>query len=281
MAYLLQRLNFLPLNYVENRADAAKASFAGFLSAQVADVAVVVAFAVFALLWPRTGASAVASQTSEAPGVDPRRAAAFLSILGIGPLLATVVVAAGVGAKPMWTAPMFNLAGLLLLFPFRDKVDPVTLRRIAGAAFAACLLSSIAYFGTEVADPFVAERPLRTAWPQAEIAKRMLALWSELTHAPLRIVGGDSWVAGLVALDAPDRPSIYDTEEPRLSPWITPERLAAEGVLLVWSSDRKSERAGWSALPPGTIQGEQTFVWSPSSTKPPLRIEYAIIPPAA
>jgi 4-amino-4-deoxy-L-arabinose transferase-like glycosyltransferase len=281
LAALLDEMDFLPLNYFEGRATDIHSTILPFLGAQLADIFDVIAFAALALFWPRSGANGPVAAAPAAAGVESRRVVAFLLFLGLAPILLTAILAGAVGAKATWTAPMFNLVGLLLLFPLRQRVDRLTLQRVFGFALAACLLAPIANAGWLIADRYVGTQPIRMIWPQAEIATRMLALWSEATDAPLTIVGGDSWVAGLVALNAPGRPSIYDPDEPRATPWITPARIAAEGVLLVWPIAKGDSHRRWQDLPPGTIHGEQTFAWSPSAAKVPLAIEYAIIPPAA
>jgi hypothetical protein len=174
---------------------------------------------------------------------------------------------------------MFNLIGLLLLFPLRERVDRLTLQRVAGLAFAACLIAPIANAGWLIVDRYLGTQPIRMVWPQAEIATRMRSVWRETTNSPLLIVGGDYWVAGLVALDAPERPSIYDPDDPRATPWITPARLDDDGALLVWPVVNGRGDHDGRDLPSGTIRGVETFAWSPVATKAPITIEYAIIPP--
>jgi hypothetical protein len=76
---------------------------------------------------------------------------------------------------------------------------------------------------------------LRVNWPQATIAQSLASAWREATDKPLRIVAGRAWPAGLVALNHPDRPSIFTEGDFAFAPWITPERLARDGALFVWS----------------------------------------------
>jgi 4-amino-4-deoxy-L-arabinose transferase-like glycosyltransferase len=280
LAVLLNRLDFLPLNYFESRATDIHSTVLPFLGAQLADVFDVIAFAAFALFWPRSRASAAVAAAPASSSLEPRRVVAFLLFLGLAPILLTAILAGAVGAKATWTAPMFNLVGLLLLFPLRQRVDRLTLQRVAGFAFAACLIAPIANAGWLIADRYVGTQPIRMVWPQAEIATRMRGVWRHATNAPLLIVGGDDWVAGLVALDAPERPSIYDPDDPRATPWITPARLDAEGALLVWPVVNGHRDHDGRDLPSATIHGVETFAWSPVATKVPITIEYAIIPPA-
>ena len=70
-----------------------------------------------------------------------------------------------------------------------------------------------------------------------------------------------------------------DNGDLRLSPWITPARIDAEGMLVV--------RNAFLQAPPEILQTtlaaypirEETFAWPRSKGRPPLVIRYAVIPP--
>ena len=177
---------------------------------------------------------------------------------------------------------MFSLVGLLIVLPLRRRIDRRALGRIAGAALALTLVIPILYAGALVAQPYSgAARPIRAVWPKAALSARMVAIWSEATHAPLRIVGGDDWVAGLVGLDASDRPSIYPDLQPSLALWITPERVAREGMLVLWEDRGRGMPPAMRAHAKGRAHGEETFAWSVSPKATHLKIAYFIIPPEA
>jgi hypothetical protein len=97
----------------------------------------------------------------------------------------------------------------------------------------------------------------------------------------LRIVAGDDWIASLVGVSAPDRPSLLSKGDRALSPWISAERLRCEGMLIVWDAGRPrvpqalsriiAERAG---LP----TREEHFAW-PGPDGGDLAIGYVIVAP--
>ena len=128
-------------------------------------------------------------------------------------------------------------------------------------------------------------RPSPVNWPQAEIAKRMHAHWAKATNLPLRIVIGDSEPAGLVALTGAAVPSLVIDGDLSFSPWVTPERIAAQGALVVWRQlpDQPQPKLGDVAkFTAGLTIGSETFKW-PRRTKKtePLQLGYAIILPKA
>ena len=176
---------------------------------------------------------------------------------------------------------MFNLAGLLGVALNWRRFDPRVLERIAGYAATLLVVVPIAY-GLIVA--FALERQglhMRVSWPQAEISRRMTAIWTSETGRPLRIVAGSDWIAGLVGVSAPDRPSLFSKGDSALSPWINAERLRREGVLIVWDAGSPhvpqalsrilAERAGLSAR-------EEHFAW-PGPEGGDLAIGYIIVAP--
>jgi hypothetical protein len=54
------------------------------------------------------------------------------------------------------------------------------------------------------------------------------------TGAPLTIVGGDPRISALVALGAPQRPSLYFDANPERSPWVTMADIRRKGAVVVW-----------------------------------------------
>jgi hypothetical protein len=67
-----------------------------------------------------------------------------------------------------------------------------------------------------------------------ELARQATAIWHEKTGQPLHIVAGPTWEAGVITAYAPTHPSSFVGADIRKSPWITPDRLAREGALVVW-----------------------------------------------
>jgi hypothetical protein len=111
-------------------------------------------------------------------------------------------------------------------------------------------------------------------WPQAEIADRMTKIWVRETGKPLRIVTGETWVAGLIALAAKDKPLVLRRGDHAPFPRVSRSRLDAEGMLVVWASSNPTP----PLMAAGQLVGEERFPWRYSS-KGDLVIKYVIVPP--
>lgn len=277
----LWRNNFLPLDYAERRANSASSvSIPEFLIGQVGRHAGLLGLLAWSgLLWH-----------SKRPAPDaafPRQTAtaarAYLLIMAIGPLLALIVASLvlGMQLKPAWTASMSTLSGLLAIALCSHRFTTWTYARLArGAAFA--LVVTVACFAYESLYGFRDTgryRPQQAAFPADQIAAHALKAWADATTAPLRIVVGETRIAGLVALAAPSLPSLMTEADTWRSPWITPERLRREGALLVWSApggmnpDRLRQMSGTAPI------RHVEIAWPRVPGKPPLQLYVAAVPP--
>jgi len=276
LAVRLVETGYRPLLYAE-KASAGGAGILHFLSTQLADCAAMLVIVLLAFPWRRR--TALAGNLTDRDGVDEATALRFLLIVGLGPLFTTALIALAHGTEDMWGAPMLNLIGLLAMLALRRRLSPIALRRIAAAALFLAVVVPLAYAGIYVARLERGEpHPPRPLWPQAAIAARMSDIWRRATNAPLRIVGGSPWLAGLVALTAPDQPTIYANFDQIASPWVSDERLAREGVLVVWE-DRDGLPPAGQALVGGRTAGDEDFRWSPANSAQPLKLHYVVVPP--
>lgn len=226
-----------------------------------------------------------------AAAVDHTRARRFLALFGAGPLLILLVVAAvgGLGLKSTWIVPTAMLSTLLVVHHLGERLSRPVAGRVAAGAFVLLPLVAAAY-AVNALHPWIGSRPSRVNWPQAEIARRLVAAWHEETGgADLKIVAGDAWIAGLVALGHSPMPTTLIRGNFQAAPWITPDRLAREGALVVWdfhdfhraqAGPVPPPPAGYRTLPVGPARAI-ALKWPRSSRPPDLIIGYAIIAPKA
>lgn len=270
--------DFPPFDYAGRRMGQDNASLPlKFLGAQALNHSAMIALAALAGL--------IALRRSRGGGVSGP-AQRFLLVLGLGPVavLTLTGLISGARLKDMWGYPLFTLSGLLIIALCAARMDMQALKRLALGAGALLLLAPIGHGAVALLGETVRDKPLRTQWPQAAIAARMSALWREETGAPLGVVAGGIWTAGLVAYSAPDAPSVFTDADPGKSPWITRDRLRRAGALAVWASAGTTPEAP----PPGlaALIGEhplraEAFPWPRHPNRPPLILRYAIIPPGA
>jgi hypothetical protein len=162
------------------------------------------------------------------------------------------------------------------------RLDAPALRRIAAWAVALLIGLPLIYIADTLLEPRLTGHPKRQGWPQVEMSQRFQAIWQRQTGQPLRIVAGDFWTAGLVALKPGDMPSIFTNGNYDSAPWITPERLKREGVLLVWQVGDPAAGIPLDYVPLAGTQPAriEQFQWPILSDAPPLSIGYVIVPPS-
>lgn len=220
---------------------------------------------------------------ADAPPGPERRALRYLLLLGLGPALLTAAGAAITGSslRASWGAAMVVLSGLIVVALMSDKFSAARLKRIgAGAAVLIVVVSGL-YFAHMRFGMALTGKPLRGNWPQAEISATLQEEWRRATNgAPLRIVAGDIWTSGLIELESRHPPTVLINGDYATSPWVTPEQVARDGALVVWSG---GQPAALPAFMQGLEQRDAEFRprygtdYEPRSV---ITIHYAILPPA-
>ncbi len=184
--------------------------------------------------------TAVAASTQSSVASTPEQRQ-FLLALTVGPPLLSIVLAlaGGSGLRAAWLAPSLPLFAIWLATHVEARLTDRGLQRLSTIGLALAVLLPLGYAVVVPSlNRWTAAPLLRVNWPQAAIARELSQAWTAATNRPLKIVAGSAWVAGLVALDHPDRPSILTDGVRAYAPWITPERLDREGALLVWIEGR-------------------------------------------
>lgn len=228
-------------------------------------------------------AAGLLGRTREVPSPVRDENFRLLLFLGIGPALITALLSllTGFGIRDMWGAPMWNLTGLIIVAAMRARRARVSLPRLAAWTAALFVILPFAYVLATSIGPSFLGKPSRTQWPDRAMAARLEADWISATHRPLDIVAGDGWLAGLIALRTVPRASVFVDADPHHAPWITPARLAREGALVVWQTRGSDSPPPGLILPGMKIMGVETFDWPSEPRAKPLRVGYAILPPAA
>ncbi|HYD86145.1 MAG TPA: glycosyltransferase family 39 protein [Vitreimonas sp.] len=220
-------------------------------------------------------------RAEDAPQVPDKRALRYLLIMGLGPpvVLTLIGLVSVSGLRTAWGAPMFNLSGLLAAALLTQRIDARRARGTLIGALVVILFTSGLYFGHMRYGYQLTGKPLRGNWPQAEIDAAMQEQWRTATGgAPLRIVAGDIWSTGLVGLNERNPPSVLINADYEISPWLTPEDVARDGALVVWSG---AEPWGLDSLLGDRPRNEMSFLPNrPNAKTRPVTMYYAIIPPA-
>jgi 4-amino-4-deoxy-L-arabinose transferase-like glycosyltransferase len=272
--------DFQPLDYAARRSAQGATWFAPFefLLTQVLNH-----LPMLVVLWC---AGLFGKSAADAPQKPETRALRFLLLMGLAPVLLTAAGAliGGAGLKASWGSAMFNLSGLLAIALLSSRVTQARLGRVALGAGILIVLVSGLYFAHMRYGALLTDKPLRGNWPQAEVSAALEQQWREETGgAPLRIVAGDIWTAGLIGMSDAEPPSVLINGDFETSPWVTPQRIQREGMLLVWREGddlpapmiELRESAGERVLARLTMRFRQF----PNLEQ--LRVNYVIVPPGA
>lgn len=293
-AHYLISTRFLPFDNAMMRATGVESDpWPDFLLAQLVAHAMLLIMAGVAGLFGRGARDAPASKeagsketgSKEAGSDDARRARNFLTALGLGPTLLFCLLAIflGAGLRDMWGTPMYSLSGLLILAWLPGRFDASSLRRITRFATTLLILVPIAYAAIAATRPTWNDEPGRIQWPQAEIAKDLTRRFEDAIGAPLRILAGPPWEAGLVALTAPSRPSVMLEGSSVRAPWVDRAELDRHGFLAVWVPELGPSDSLAALLDDYGVTAadrqEAEYSWSPRASARPVRIGYAIVRP--
>lgn len=279
--YWLWQSGWLPVTYAVERADelSALGRFMrpiGFTAVQILDhIAALAVLAIGGGAWAGRSTVGAVSFTAE-PSI--RRYVTVLAVapIGISALISTVT---GEGLRDMWGAPMIVWLSLALLLWIRPVYVQRRLPAMLGAWLALFVATPLALGFASLLGPAIGAAPLRTAWPSPELAQQLTAIWREETGKPLKLVAGDTWESGLVSTYSPDAPSVFVQAIPRINPWVDAERIARDGVLVVWNAALPYPFMPYESLGPFTATGEVTAPFGPASKVPAVHFRWAIRPP--
>jgi 4-amino-4-deoxy-L-arabinose transferase-like glycosyltransferase len=279
LAIQLLWIDFMPFYVAIDHSRKNGSNLLTFAASQLIFIAPMFAMITFALREPR-GDMPCRAPTAREGFAYLERGRLYLRVLTFVPLALMGILALVSGASIMWGMPMLNFVGLLLMMRLPRLIYREGLARMMVAAAALVAFSALAYAIVLTSVPLLRLAVPLPLVPQPAMSQRMSAVWGRATGSPLKIVGGERYVAWMVALSAPDRPSIYTYPYPFAPPWITPRRVDREGVLVVWEERGNGPPDRWRRLIAGRDVGEESFDWSTFGGSPPLKIGYAIIRPA-
>jgi hypothetical protein len=178
---------------------------------------------------------------------------------------------------------MFNFTGLVVLYFAGGRLNEVRSRRVIISTLVLLPLIGTLYVIQHIYRADMSDKPMRTLWPQAEIAEKLRSDYESQAGVPLKIVAATDWLGGLIASSGGEQLRVRVDGDLVKSPWVTDKDLAESGVLVAWlagqalpqSMTELIEQHGFS-LSDARLK---EFVWHPSKADKPIQIEYIVIPP--
>ena len=277
-SYLIDS-DFLPIHYAQDRASSGGiADSVSFLGAQLADHLFFIILLIIGGLIGRGALVAKASRVFDKTN--------FLWLVVIAPvvMVALLPVIAGMGLKPMWGTPMFNFSGLVVLYLLGGRVPDARACRVVLGSLLLLPLVGALYAAQHIYRADMSDKPMRTLWPQAEIASKLRAAYKAETGVPLKTIAATDWLGGLIASSGGEQLRVRIDADLVKSPWVTDKDISKDGVLVAWLSGQALpasmsdfiEAKGFKV----SDAKRRSFIWHPSKADKPIQIEYIAIPPS-
>jgi hypothetical protein len=231
--------------------------------------------------WRADGQIPAPTIEGRTPDALARRYVWFLALAL--PLAATLLASVlDTGGTADWATPFVLMSGLAVVVAAGPRI---TLRRqhVVGFAWVAVLaIPPVLLVGALVAAPWTGAWEWESEQPAGLMGRFYSDTFRRRVGKPLEIVVGDSRVASVVALTAPDRPRLYSAATPERTPWLTDDEVRAKGAIVLW------EIEGQGSLPPPAIRARfpdivaevpQSFERPVQGFLPALRVGWAVIRP--
>lgn len=208
----------------------------------------------------------------------------FLAWVALGPPAMVLFVSLVTGAhmRSMWGAPMWSLAGVVLLFFLRIEADPRAVRRTLAACAAAMVITAVVLVGRNVASPYLRGVPSRVHFPGEGLAQEVERRWDADQRGELKNVAGPWWMAGNAAFYGSQRATVYIDMDPEKSPWMSDERLREQGGVILWrlDDDGAAEASVRKRFPTAEFQAPIELAYRSGAALEPLRVGIAVAPPS-
>ena len=169
----------------------------------------------------------------------------FLYALAFLPLtlLAGIAGLFGMALKDMWGYGLVTFIALFIGLCAQDLCQHKRFVLLQKIVLAILILLPLLYIGLTTAQPYFGQKPIRAAWPAAQINQELQAVWKEhQSSAAPELVAGPTWEAGLASYVLPDRPQalVLKANAKACSgfennPWVTQKIFNSKPVLFVWS----------------------------------------------
>jgi hypothetical protein len=201
----------------------------GFASSQLAKVAP--ALLIFAFV--RRGAPRVAAARDESIALGP-----FLTLVGFGPLVLTVVIASLSGAQLLvgW-GTTFHVLLTFWLVAARPLAIDATPQLLRSAALASVVVLTVLWglvttHGGRLPNLNPTRRPAPPATP-AQLADAIRTSWAEHCAAPLRFVVTDGHTGAALAVRYQGQPRVVDAMRSEFTKFFPEEARSGDGAVVV------------------------------------------------
>ena len=251
-----------------------------FLASQLGKLApLLLALLIINLQFRRDGAPGQSWKGSAHTTTEQR----YVSFTAYGPTLLTCVLGAiWIDLNANWATAYFVGIGLWAL-RYVPRVDTsLALRRVVGVGLFLNILIAVSvglYYGFIVD---LTGRVARANYPAKQQAALLDEVWDAKMRGPLRVVIGETWVAGVTSVMSKDQPLVLPYGLYHQGPAVTPALIKKCGALIVIDAADESRPANEGVkrfLSQASKTGSINMYWNRFKNKNPIEIKWAIIEP--
>lgn len=251
-----------------------------FLGSQVGKLApLLIALVVIQFQFKRDGAPAQSWKGAANTTTEAR----YVSFTAYGPMLVTCVLGAiWIDLNANWATAYFVVLGLWAL-RYVPRVDTsLALRRVVGVGLFLNILIAVSvglYYGLVVD---LTGRVARANYPAQQQGALLDEVWDAKARGPLKVVIGETWVAGVTSVISKDQPLVMPYGLYHQGPAVTPALIKKCGALIVIDAAQESRpfnRGVKSFLEQATKTGSINMYWNRFRDKNPIEIKWGIIEP--
>lgn len=218
------------------------------------------------------------------PGDDPKPSEwRFVTMMALGPTVLAVAMGTGlISLHANWATTFFVLLGLWFV-RWAPKVDPKRLVSVVLAVgITVDLLMAVAVGLSNGVFVDLIKRTARANFPAIEMGAEMDKLWDARFSSPLKVVIGETWIAGVTSVKSRHQPYVLQYGIAAESPWVTQKMIDDCGALIVVDR-RETEKPPNdnvdAYLARATQKGTIDIPWNRFKATPVLTVEWAIIEP--
>lgn len=235
------------------------------------------------MYWLKRAAKSVSADASSQPlASEPKSEWTFVLFMTLSPVLLTSLLGvAGVRLGSAWAATFFVMAGVLALYALRRQA--ATDQLVRKALWVCVGMELLLALGMVIGGAWGADRvghAARSNFPAARLARKLDLVWAEHARTPLRVVIGETWLAGNVSVRSKTHPLVFIDADPQKSPWIKPHMISDCGALLV--IDRRDlanplDPRVAALLEQAVSTGTLSLPWSRRGNAPKLEVQWAVL----
>lgn len=157
----------------------------------------------------------------------------WIAILATGPTVATILlgIAGYVKISIGFLIPAFFMLPMMILLAMEPTITRSTVAGVARAVVMVLCAALLAAPGVAVGSFYL--RIKGTVDVSAIAARDAASIWSDTFDVPLRIVAGSEKYSIALPFYAPSSPDEFTHFALDQAPWITPARIATEGILSI------------------------------------------------